>query len=251
LIFLKILYPSSSVRDLILWSNLYLRDIRCTPVGSPERSSTLIRARIRSYEDLSTSITNNLHRSTSDPSLSQSLTNESSSITIRPINTNNTSSSNQQQSPSNRLQTSTSTNSLFGPPHQLGTLNDSHQNVTNHSNTNPITLPTTTSPDNQIKQQSFTTDDSAPDITQLALSFQRYPINVNSVDNILRTMYRPRKHTNSTSSTTSSLSEAWSLTRINSYDQNQTQRMVCFEIKKCKKKNFFYFRCNVYHQIKS
>jgi hypothetical protein len=77
-----------------------------------------------------------------------------------------------------------------------------------------------------MKQQCFRTDDSSPDITQLALSFQRFPLNVNSVDNILRTMSYPRKHTTSTSSTTSSLSEAWSLTRINSYDQNQTQRMV-------------------------
>lgn len=51
---------------------------------------------------------------------------------------------------------------------------------------------------------------------------------MNSVDNILRTMSRTRKHTTSTSSTTSSLSEAWSLTRINSYEQNQTQKMVCF-----------------------
>jgi hypothetical protein len=83
-----------------------------------------------------------------------------------------------------------------------------------------------------MKQQSFNTDDSAPDITQLAISFQRYQLNVNSVDNILRTMSRPRKHTNSTSSTTSSLSEAWSLTRINSYDQNQAQRMVGFNINK-------------------
>ena len=80
---------------------------------------------------------------------------------------------------------------------------------------------------NRTKRQSFTTDDSAPDITQLALLLQRFPLNVNSADNILRTMARPRKHTNSTSSTGSSLSEAWSLTKINSYDSNQTQRTIC------------------------
>ncbi|CAF0928627.1 unnamed protein product [Adineta steineri] len=219
-----ILYPSSSVRDLTIWSNLYLRDIRCTPTGSYEHSSTLIPARIRSYEDLSTSITNNLHRSTSDPNLSNSLQIESSALLTR---LNNNSPLNQQQSQSNRLQNSTSTNSLFGPPHHLGTLNDgSHHNVTNSSNTNQISLPISNSPDNRMKRQSLIADDSSPDITQLALSFQRFPLNVNSVDNILRTMSRPRRHTNSTSSTASSLSEAWSLTRINSYDTNQTQRMM-------------------------
>ncbi|UJR33275.1 hypothetical protein I4U23_020730 [Adineta vaga] len=218
-----ILYPSSSVRDLTIWSNLYLRDIRHTPVGSSEHSSTLIPARIRSYEDLSTSVTTNLHRSSSDPSLSNSLHSESP-LTNRP---NQISSSNQQPSQSNRLQNSTSTNSLFGPPHHLGIVNDgSHQNVTNSCNTNQTALPIPASPDNRIKQQSFLADDSSPDITQLALSFQRFPLNVNSVDNILRTMSRPRRHTNSTSSTASSLSEAWSLPRINSSDSNQAQRMM-------------------------
>jgi hypothetical protein len=111
-----------------------------------------------------------------------------------------------------------------------GTSTPTSPNNINVTPPSTITLPNTNyqdSPDNRIKRQSFTTDDSAPDITQLALSFQRYSINVNSVDNILRTMSRPRKHTNSTSSTGSSLSEAWSLTKINSHDSNQTQRMVC------------------------
>ena len=136
--------------------------------------------------------------------------------------------SSQQQSQSNRLQNSTSTNSLFGPPHQLGTLNEgSHHSVTNPCNTNQTSIQIPTSPDSRTKQHSFLTDDSSPDITQLALSFQRFPLNVNSVDNILRTMSRPRRHTNSTSSTASSLSEAWSLTRINSSDSTQAQRAVC------------------------
>ncbi|CAF1633757.1 unnamed protein product [Adineta ricciae] len=218
-----ILYPSSSVRDLTIWSNLYLRDIRHTPVGAFEHSSTLIPARIRSYEDLTASVTNNLHRSSSDPSLSNSLHNEPSLI-ARPTPV---SPSSQQQSQSNRLQTSTSTNSLFGPPHHLGTLNDgSHHSVTNPCNTNQTSILIPTSPDSRAKQQSFLTDDSSPDITQLALSFQRFPLNVNSVDNILRTMSRPRRHTNSTSSTASSLSEAWSLTRINSSDSSQAQRAM-------------------------
>jgi hypothetical protein len=106
-------------------------------------------------------------------------------------------------------------------------------NNTNITPPSTITIPNNNchdSPDNRIKRQSFTTDDSAPDITQLALSFQRFPLNVNSVDNIIRTMSRPRKHTNSTSSTGSSLSEAWSLTKINSQDSNPTQRLVCFRI---------------------
>ena len=145
------------------------------------------------------------------------MNNESSPIPLRPT-------SNPQASQSNRLQNSTSSNSLFGQPHQLGTPTDGHLPLT----TNQTFLPTPSSPDSRIKQHSFTTDDSSPEIVQLALSFQRYPLNVNSVDNILRTMTRPRKHTNSTSSTTSSLSETWSLTRINSYEQNQAQRMVCF-----------------------
>ena len=214
--FLKILYPSSSVRDLIIWSNLYLRDIRYTSAGLAEQSTNLIPVRIRSYDDLTTSVTNTLHRSSSDPSLSHLLNNDSSSNPVRL----NPTTSNQQQSQLNRLQSSTSTNSLFGSPHQLGTIND------NQSNPNPISLPISHSPDNRIKRQSFIIDDSSPDLTQLALSVQHYPLNINSVDNILRTMTRPRKHTNSTSSTTSSLSETWSLPRINSYDQTSTQRMV-------------------------
>lgn len=173
-------------------------------------------------------MTNNLHRSTSDPNLTNSLTTDSSSVTVRPIGHSNTNSlTYPHQSQLNRLHSSASTSSLFGPPHHLGTLTDSHHNVINNSNTNNSSLPVNNSPDTQIKQQSFTTDDSAPDITQLALSCHRFSLNVNSVDNILRTMSRPRKHTTSTSSTTSSLSEAWSLTKINLCDQHQPQRMVC------------------------
>jgi hypothetical protein len=250
ILYFKVLYPSYSVRDLRIWSNLYVRDARYTPPGSsehPSSTSSLVPGRLRSYEDLSSSLTNGLHRSTSDPSLSGSLSLESSSITIRTGNTANSTNPSTNSTQSNRLQNSTSTNSLFGPPHHLGTLNGSNHNMTNNPvngvstptspNTNPnvtppstITIPTNNpqdSPDNRIKRQSFTTDDSAPDITQLALSFQRFPLNVNSVDNIIRTMSRPRKHTNSTSSTGSSLSEAWSLTKINSHDSNQTQRTVC------------------------
>ena len=163
---------------------------------------------------------NNLHRSNSDPMLSNSSSNEPSTILSRPnVNSPLTSSNQQPTAQSNRLQNSTSTSSLFGQPHQLGTSND-------HSSSNQTSLQMPQSPDTRVKQCSFSTDDSAPDITQLALSFQRYPLNVNAVDNILRAMTRPRKHTNSTSSTTSSLSETWSLTRINSYEQNQTQKMV-------------------------
>lgn len=156
----------------------------------------------------------------------------SSSVTIR-LNPNSPLSSSNQQpsSQSTRLQNSTSTNSLVGQSHQLDTSND---NQPNHSNSNQVPLPIPQSPDNRIKQHSFSTDDSSSEITQLAVSFQHYSLNVNSVDNILRIMARPRKHTNSTSSTTSSLSETWSLTRINSYEQNQTQKMVCFD----RKRNF-------------
>ncbi|CAF3566019.1 unnamed protein product [Rotaria socialis] len=218
-----ILYPSSSVRDLTIWSNLYLRDIRYTPMGSSEHVSKPIPARIRSYEDLSKLTTNTLHRSTSDPSLSDSLPIESTSITTC---LNNNPLLFPPQSPFNRSQNSTSTNSLFGQPHHLGTLNDSHPNVINNSNTNQISIPINISPDNRIKQHSFTTDDSSPDLTQLALSYQRYSLNPHSVDNLLRAMSRPRKYTNSTSSTTSSLSDAWSLTKINSYDPHQTQKMM-------------------------
>ena len=159
---------------------------------------------------------NNLHRSASDSAL-----NEPSTNTIRP--NVNPSCSNVQQSPSNRLLNSTSTNSLFGPPHQLGTPPDNQINSLNFTPTNPSNP---TSPDIRIKQPSSPTDDSSSDIDQLVSTFQRFPLNVNSVDSILRTIARPRKHTNSTSSTTSSLSETWSLTRINSYEPNQTPRTV-------------------------
>jgi hypothetical protein len=103
-------------------------------------------------------------------------------------------------------------------------------NNTNITPPSTITIPNNNchdSPDNRTKHQSVTTDDSAPDITQLALSCQRFSLNVNSVDNIIRNMSHARKHTNSTSSTGSSLSEAWSLTKINSHDSHPTHRMVC------------------------
>ena len=163
---------------------------------------------------------------------------ESSSTTIR-------TSTNPPAQP-NRLQNSTSTNSLFGPPHHLGTLNGSNQNMTTNPvnglstptspNSKNMTPPSTItlannsphdSPDRRIKRESFTTDDSAPDITQLALSIQRFPLNVNSVDNLIRTMARPRKHTNSTSSTGSGLSETWSLPKISSPDTHAIHRSVC------------------------
>ena len=226
---------------------MYLRDVRHTSAGSlehPSSSSSLLPHRLPSYEDLSL-IPNTLHRSTSDPSLNGSLSLESSSVTIRTGNPNANNSPITNPTQSNRLQSSTSTISLFGSPHHPSTQNVNNHNMTNipvnnipipssPNNTNrtpsaTITIPNNNSldsPDNLKKLQSVATDDSAPDITQLALSFQRYPLNVNSVDNILRTMSRPRKHTNSTSSTGSSLSEAWSLPKINSHDSNQTQRMV-------------------------
>ena len=179
--------------------------------------------------------------------MSGSISLESSSITLRTANGLNSTPPNNvsQQSQLNRLQNSTSTNSLFGPPHHLGTFNGSNHNVTNsnsNSNSTPtspssnnVSAPSTAtlqmhpshdSPDHRLKRESFTTDDSAPDITQLVLSAQRFPLTVNSVDNILRTLSHPRKHTNSTSSTGSSLSEAWSVTKLNSQDSHQTTRTV-------------------------
>ncbi|CAF4905461.1 unnamed protein product, partial [Rotaria magnacalcarata] len=55
-------------------------------------------------------------------------------ITIRTANTNINNSSftnGSAQLQSNRLQNSTSSNSLFGPPHHLGTLNDSNHDMIN------------------------------------------------------------------------------------------------------------------------
>lgn len=128
-------------------------------------------------------------------------------------------------------------NGISTPTSPNNSNNNNNNNINNNNTTPPstITIPNNNchdSPDSRGKRQSFTTDDSAPDITQLALSFQRFPLNVNSVDNILRTMSRPRKHTNSTSSTGSSLSEAWSLTKINSQDSNPTPRSVCLNYRK-------------------
>ena len=168
---------------------------------------------------------------------------ESSSLTLR--TSNGPSNTPPQQSQTSRLQNSNSTSSLFGPPHHLGTLNGSSTSMTNTA-TNGNSTPTSPStqnispctatqnvangnpsdsPDRHLKRQSFTTDDSAPDITQLALSCQRFPLTVNSVDNILR-LNGPRRHTNSTSSTCSSLSEAWSLPRFNASESSQTPRTV-------------------------
>ncbi|CAF3377579.1 unnamed protein product [Rotaria socialis] len=244
----EVLYPTYSVRDLRIWSNLYLRDVRFTPAGSSEHRSSSCAApgRPHSYEDLP-SLTSGLCRSTSDPNLSGELSLESSLITVRTANTNINNSSftnGSAQLQSNRLQNSTSSNSLFGPPHHLGTLNDSNHDMinipanttlssasANKINTTPpptVTVPNNScydSPDNRIKKYSYTTDDSAPDITQLALACRQFPLNVTSVDNILRAMSRPRKHTNSASSTRSSISE-YSLTKLNSNDSNQTQQMM-------------------------
>ena len=208
-----------------------MREICQTPAGSAEHTSTLIPARIRSYEDLSNSMTNGLHRSTSDSVLSTSTPAEgtpSPSIThtLRMANP----SSGMSQSPSIRLHSSTSNNSLFGPPHHLGTCNDSNQNFTTqspaHQSLHRTSFPNEHSPESPMKQQDFIIDHSSPDITQLAISFHQYPLNVNGVDHILRTMAHSRKLTASTSSTASSLSEAWSLTRINAADQSQTLRKV-------------------------
>lgn len=194
-----------------------MRDVRYTSAGSFEHSSTLIPVRIRSFEDLSISMTNTIHRSASDSALHDSSP-IPSRLNITPA------SSNVQQSPSNRLLNSTSNNSLFGPPHQLGTPPD---NPVSPSNCNPTSPWVPPSPDaHQIKKPSFPVDDSSSDIQQLVATFQKYPMNVNSVDSILRVIARPSKHTNSLSSTTSSLSEISSLTRISSYEQNQAQRMV-------------------------
>jgi hypothetical protein len=232
---LKILYPSSSVRDLAIWSNLYLHDICQTPAGSSEHPSTFIPARMRSYDDLSNSFVNGLHRSTSDPGLN--LPSQIETVNIHSLNH----LSINQQLTSTRLHTSLSTSSLLNSSHPLDTCNGSsthnfpvqihphpHQHQYQYQHfPHQTALTINLHADNRIKPHCSIIDDSAPDITQLALSFQRYPLNMNSIDSILRTMSRPRKHTTSTSSTASSLSEAWSMTRINTYDHYQTQRMVC------------------------
>lgn len=224
----EILYPSHSVRDLRIWSNLYLREHRSSSAGTiehPSSSASLVPGGLHSFEDLSNPLLANLPRSNSDPSLTGSISLESSSATLR------TSTHASLTPQSNRLQNSTSTNSLFGQPHHLGTLNGSNQNMTTNS-INGLSTPTSpnsknvASPspnpvvDSPRKRESFTTDDSTPDLTQLALSMQRFPMNA---DGIIR-MSRPRKHTNSTSSTGSGISDTWSLTRTNSQDANHHQR---------------------------
>lgn len=185
----------------------------------PDQSTTNIPTRIRSYEDLSTSVTNTLHRSISDSTLNHLLnTNNDPSALTTSIRLNPPNGSTQtQQIQFNRLQTSPSANSLFGSPNHLALVNE-------HSTPNPLLTPST--PDNRLKQQIYPIDDSSPDIIQLATSVQRFQLNIHSVDNILRIQTQPRRHTNSTSSTTSSLSEAWSLPRINSYEQNATNQRV-------------------------
>ena len=178
-----------------------------------------MRAYDQSCGDLSTSATNNLHRSTSDSTLLNKLNNDSLS------SSDNNSLSYQHQHLLNCSQNSTSTNSLFGPPHYLGTLNDSHHNVTS---TNPISLPITNNSDNP----NLINDNKSSNITQLASSYHRLPSNMNSADNILHGMPRPQKHTSSVSSTRSSLPETHSFSRTNSYDPNQMQRVVLFLLSK-------------------
>lgn len=176
-------------------------------------------------------MTNGLHRSASDSALSTpTLSDVTPTTTLTPSLCPTHTSSSMSQSPSARLHSSLSNNSLFGPPHHLGTCNGSSQNFATqsaaHQSSHQRSLPNNHSPENRLKPQHSIIGDSAPDITQLAISFHRFPLNVNGVDHILRTLTHPRKHTASTSSTASSLSEAWSLTRINSSDQSQTQRKV-------------------------
>ncbi|CAF1028257.1 unnamed protein product, partial [Didymodactylos carnosus] len=244
----EVLYPSYSVRDLKIWTNLYLRDTRFTPsipCELPSSTSSLV-PRCRSYEDLSSSALNGLHRSSSDPSLSGSM---ESSITLRTgttppitISNHNVGMTLQHQNSGHLLNSNSSlSNSLFGPPHHLG--GALSQNGESNSNLLPTSNSTTT-PNQTTATNSLTNGhcscgdqhylsngqtmddsslDSAPDITQLALSMQKFPLNVSAV---LRTM-STRKHTNSTSSTTSSLSEAWSLPKISSFDNNNTpQKML-------------------------
>ena len=220
----QVLYPSSSVRDLNIWSNLYLRDHCQRPIGLSEHPSSLIPARLRSYEDLSNSIIGSLHRSASNPSLSTSLHSESAPNTMQ---TNSTTQ------PSPRLPISISAQCLSSSSPQQTLANGHTHRFPSHSQTNNTSLPMQHSPITRLKQQSLPIDDSAPDITQLAISFQRFPMNLHGVESLLRTIGPKRKYTTSTSSTASSLSETWSLPRIHPSDTNQTQRTVKFNEKNC------------------
>ncbi|CAF0774782.1 unnamed protein product [Didymodactylos carnosus] len=239
------LYPSYSVRDLKIWTNLYLRDTRFTPsipCELPSSTSSLV-PRCRSYEDLSSSVLNGLHRSSSDPSLGGSM---ESSITLRTgttppitISNHNVGMTLQHQNSGHLLNSNSSlSNSLFGPPHHLG--ETPSQNGGSNSSLLPalssIATPSIATATNSLinghrrggdyhhhhhlNNSATIYDsvvDSAPNIPQLSLS-QKFSSNTNTV---LKPM-SARKHTNSTSSTTSSLSEAWSLPKISSLDNNNT-----------------------------
>ncbi|CAF4199139.1 unnamed protein product [Rotaria magnacalcarata] len=79
-----VLYPSDCNHTLCIWSDLYLRDTRYTPVGSsehPPSSLSLVPARLCSHEYSSSLLADGLHRSTADPWVSGSLRLESSSTT--------------------------------------------------------------------------------------------------------------------------------------------------------------------------
>lgn len=246
----KILYPSASVRDLKIWSNLYLRDIHQTSTGSSEdlnTTSTLNTPSLQSFDELSTSMNNGLHRSSSDSQLTGSMSLESSSVTLKTSNPLISTPPNSvtQQSSLVRSQNSASTNSLFGPPHHLGTLNGSNHNMThNTSNSNSVTTSPTTnngsvysfgftvsnknhdSPDNQLRRQSFTTDDSASDLTQLGPSVQRCQTNTNGVENMLRSAANSLHQTTSTSSTGSNKSDNWLITKPQIQDSNGCKTLV-------------------------
>ena len=226
-IFFQIIYPLSSVRDLKIWANLYLREIKQTPFGSPENPTSTIPVRFQSFEDLFNSMPNGIQRSTSDSNLHDSVHSESSFTT----NTRSTHPYliNPPSAPI-RLRNSMSANSLSMSPQHSSPYHGSHHSFSTHSHPTPVSyqtsLPISSNSDNRIKERNFPVDDSAPDITQLALSYQRYPLSLNSVDSILRNISRSNKHTTSMSSTASSLSDAWSLTRMSACDQSQTQVTV-------------------------
>lgn len=220
-----VLRPSCGFRELTIWSNLYLHDINQTPTCVPVESPSLsIPLHCKSYEDLGFSMSNGLHSTTSDPNLTTSThfdTNSFSNGRFPPLFTCNIPNT------TSRLRRSLSTDSSL----------NSHRLVSNHLNSQQhfrigshrtsirerTPLPLSSGSDNQMKERHSFTDDSSL-ARQLALAVQRSPLNSHDVDSFLRNLTFIKRHTNSMSSTGSSLSEDWSLARTNSLDPSQSLR---------------------------
>lgn len=200
-----------------------------TPTSLPSESpSKNIPVHLKSFEDLCPSIGNGLHQTTSNPNIST--TTDCDTHLLQNGRLTHLLSNNSPRSPS-RLSRCLSSDSVF-ISHQLpNTRLNSQQNffldINNRTPTrNRTSLPMALGSDNQIKARNSLSDDISPLLLNMALAVRHSPMNPYGIDHNSRNLTTVKEDTNSISSTASSLSEAWSLTRINSSETNQSQKSV-------------------------